>query len=169
MLEDDGFGKLGLYSNAAIYLGIAIGSLLSTGFLNKVGDINSMIIGSFMCVPFMGSFLVPSLKIEYYQGSESYFFSEGFIFLIIIAFSFLHGLSEALLFVAQGKYIADCATERNKGFFFSYFWAFYMSSQIVGNYIAAKVLGRMTQTAYILIMTLTTVVFSIVFVFLKPT
>ena len=40
----------------------------------------------------------------------------------------LDGLGNAIQWVAQGKYIADCATEKTKGFFFSYFWAYYMAS-----------------------------------------
>ena len=35
MFEDDGFGKLGFYSNAALYLGLGVGSIISTGVLNK--------------------------------------------------------------------------------------------------------------------------------------
>lgn len=42
---------------------------------------------------------------------------------------------------AQGKYIADCATENNKGFFFGFFWACYMGSHVVGDLIYAFVLG----------------------------
>jgi hypothetical protein len=38
--------------------------------------------------------------------------------------------------------VSDCATAENKGFFFSYFWAIFMMSQIFGNLIAALVLGK---------------------------
>ena len=43
-----------------------------------------------------------------------------------------------------------------------------MSSQIFGNYIAAKVLGEISQTAYIGLMTLITLAFSCLFICLKP-
>lgn len=39
--------------------------------------------------------------------------------------------------------MSDCATEETKGFFFSYFWAFYMSSQIFGSLIAVYCLNTM--------------------------
>ena len=62
-----------------------------------------------MCIPFMGTFILPVMKSE--KSSYSLFiFSDAFIWAAILSFSFLHGLGEALLFVAQGKYIADCAT-----------------------------------------------------------
>jgi fucose permease len=72
MLEDDGFGKLGLYSNAFIYLGVGIGSLISTFVIQRIGEIRGMVLGSFLCVPFMATFLLPSIKIEYYQESDIY-------------------------------------------------------------------------------------------------
>ena len=100
MLEDDGFGKLGLYSNATIYLGVGIGCLVSTGVMKKIGEIQSMVLGSFMCVPFIAIFLLPALKIEHYQDSESWIFSNFFIYTTILTLSFLHGLGEAVLFVA---------------------------------------------------------------------
>ena len=144
MLEDDGFGKLGFYSNAIIYFGIGLGCLVSTGIMSKIGEIKSMVLGSFMCVPFMATFLIPAMKKESYHGSDAWIFSNNIVFVCIMLFSFLHGLAEALLFVAQGKYIADCATETNKGFFYSFHWAFYMMSQVIGNYLAAKMLGSLS-------------------------
>jgi hypothetical protein len=53
--------------------------------------------------------------------------------------------------VGQGKYVSDCATEETKGFFFSYFWAFYMSSQIFGSVIAAYCLNQMNQASLFMI------------------
>jgi len=75
----------------------------------------------------------------------------------------VNGLGEAIMWVAQGKYIADCATENNKGFFFGYFWAYYMSSQIFGNFIAAVILGKISQTAYVIIMTVLTLIAAMLF------
>jgi hypothetical protein len=42
--------------------------------------------------------------------------------------------------------------EENKGFFFSYFWAYYMGSQCFGSLISAFVLGRFSQIYFSLIM-----------------
>jgi len=51
------------------------------------------------------------------------------------------GIGNSLVWPAQGKYIADCANEDTKGFFYGYFWAYYMSSQVIGNLIGAAVLS----------------------------
>jgi hypothetical protein len=54
--------------------------------------------------------------------------SDSFIFVVTLITSILAGFGEALTWVAQGKYFADCATVHTKGFYFGYFWAFYMAS-----------------------------------------
>ena len=64
--------------------------------------------------------------------------------------------------------MSDCATEETKGFFFSYFWAFYMSSQIFGSLIAAYCLKQMNQASLFLIMAAISLVSTISSFFLKP-
>ena len=146
MLEDDGYGKLGFYSNAAAYLAVAIGCVMSTSLMDKYGEIYLMIIGSFLNIPCMASFILCSLKSESDPevASSSWYFSELFVYTVILLFSFLRGFGEAILFVASGKYIADCATDSNKGFFFGYFWAIFMGSEVFGNLVAALVLGKLS-------------------------
>ena len=126
MLEDNGFDKLGFYSNAILYLALGIGSLVSSWVLKKIGEANSMGIGCLMSVFFMASFIFPSLKKE--QGYEGFWFEQFFVYFIILLCSFTNGIGEAVMWVAQGKYISECATINNKGFFFSYFWAYFMST-----------------------------------------
>ena len=168
MLEDDGYGKLGLYSNALIYLAVAIGSVISTSVINRIGELWSMVVGSLLCAPFMASFLLPSIKMEFPEfAADNFLFTTKFVYIVILSSSFLHGMAEGGLFVAQGKYISDCATESNKGFFFGYFWAFYMSSQIIGNFVAAIMLGRLSQTEYVAIMSSITLLSCLIFMFMK--
>lgn len=65
LLEDDGFGKLGFYSNAAVYLGVCVGSIYAEVTIAMVGGlVNSLILGSFLCVPYLASFLLPVLYSE---------------------------------------------------------------------------------------------------------
>ena len=59
---------------------------------------------------------------------------------VTIATAAINGMGASILWTSQGKYISECATNKNKGFFNSFFWAFYMSSQIIGNVIAGLVL-----------------------------
>jgi MFS family permease len=52
----------------------------------------------------------------------------------------LNGFGAGLLWVAQGEYVTNCATDETKGFYFSYFFIIFMISQIVGNLVAGFVL-----------------------------
>jgi MFS family permease len=81
--------------------------------------------------------------------------------------SAVSGFLGSLLWVAEGKYISECASDDTKGFFFSYFWAFYMTSQILGNLLAALILGRMSQVSYFAIMAVVAFAASASFAFLK--
>ena len=68
---------------------------------------------------------------------------------------------------SSGTYISDCATERNKGFFFALFWSFYMGSQVFGNLVSAFVLGELDQRYYVLIMTIIATAAATLLFFLK--
>ena len=169
MLEDDGYGKLGFYSNAAAFLAIAFGSIISTGVMSKIGDVNTMILGSFLCVPQMASFILASLKSEHPE-LQGWLYSPAIVCTVILSASLARGFGEVIMSVAQGKYIADCATESNKGFFFGYFWAIFMCSEIFGNMIAAIILGELNQTDFIITMTVCALGATVIFVFIqKPT
>ena len=49
------------------------------------------------------------------------------------------GAGAGLLWVSQGKFISDCACDENKGFYNSFFWCWFMSSNIIGGIIGAYV------------------------------
>lgn len=96
--------------------------------------------GSVASLPFILALIFPTLG-YYYQDSNNFFFSYAFVFILTVFTSFFNGFGEGVAQPASGKFISDCATERSKGFFFAYFWAFYMGSQVVGSVIAALILG----------------------------
>jgi fucose permease len=73
------------------------------------------------------------------------------------------------MWVAQGKYVSDSATEKSKGFYFGYFWAYYMASQVAGNLIAALVLSELSQLNFIIIMSVISFTSCLLFFFLKKT
>lgn len=77
------------------------------------------------------------------------------------------GLGESVQWVAQGKYIADCATDATKGFFFGYFWAYFMASQIFGNVLSAIVFESYDLTTFYLLMSMFAIVSGVSFYFLK--
>ena len=55
-LEEDGFGKLGFWAIAVLYLSIAVGCLFSTWIMNRIGDIKCMALGSLMNTPWILAF-----------------------------------------------------------------------------------------------------------------
>ena len=62
--------------------------------------------------------------------------------MLLILTAAINGAGAGILWVAQGKFISDCACKENVGFFNSYFWAFFMASQITGNVTAGLVLKQ---------------------------
>jgi hypothetical protein len=54
----------------------------------------------------------------------------------------INGAGAGILCSSEGKFLTLCACEENKGFFNSYFWAYFQGGQIAGNLIAAAVLER---------------------------
>lgn len=98
-MSDDGFNKLGFYSNAAIYLALAFGSLISTYIMNKIGDIKTMGLGAVLCVPWVLNFLLPAFKAASPE-SENMFLSETSVYIFMIILSFGNGIGESIMWVA---------------------------------------------------------------------
>ena len=81
--------------------------------------------------------------------------------------SIINGFCVGILWSGLNQYIADLATEHTKGLFFSFFWCFYMSSEVFGNLISAFLLGYMSQTVYFAIIALIAVCATVGMSFLK--
>jgi MFS family permease len=140
VFDKDGYGSLGFYSNAMDYIAQGTGSVFCVFIMEKIGDIKSMAYSSCICLPFLACLIFPALKSEN-LNSNNFFLSKGFVFPVILITSLANGFGEGIAQPASGKFIADCATENTKGFYFAFFWSFYMGSQVFGNLIAAFVLG----------------------------
>ena len=93
--------------------------------MQRLGDIKAMTYGSFVSIPFIIGLILPSLK-KHIEGN--FLVSNWFVGLLTTILSFINGFGEGIAQPASGKFVSDCATERTKGFFFAYFWAFYMGS-----------------------------------------
>ncbi len=109
-------------------------------YIRLVGDRKSMSWGSVISLPFIACLIFPTLGVLY-PDSSNFFFSAFFVYIVTIFTSFFNGFGEGIAQPASGKFISDCATESSKGFFFAYFWAFYMGSQMFGSLISAVILG----------------------------
>ncbi len=90
LFQELGFGALGLVSNAVAYLGQGIGSIYSVYFVYKAGDVKSMGFASLLNIPFILCLLFPTLK-EKHPDSQSFIFSSGFIWIVIILTTFING------------------------------------------------------------------------------
>ena len=90
---------------------------------------------------------------------------------LILLAAVINGFGAGLLWVSQGKYISDCACEENQGVFNSTFWAFFMSTQILGNITAGVVLGTgQKQSTLFVIFAVLSVCGAMIFLFLgEPT
>ncbi len=81
--------------------------------------------------------------------------------------SVIDGSGNALLWVAQGKYISDCACEEKKGFFFSLFYTIYMFSSLIGSLMAVFLLGAFPMIYFFIVMTLLALASTIIFALLR--
>jgi hypothetical protein len=62
-MSNEGFHKLGFFSLGIVYGFLAIGCLISTAVMNKVGVKNSLIIGSVCDTLWIFSSIFPALKL----------------------------------------------------------------------------------------------------------
>lgn len=86
---------------------------------------------------------------------------------LVLSSAALNGFGASILWVAQGRYVSECATEQNMGKFNAYFWAIYMGSSLVGNLFAAFVIVNVNETIFYVIMTCLCVASSLFFLLLK--
>lgn len=131
---------------------LGTGSLIATPVMHRLGGPRlCMVMGSVFDTLWILASVLPAIR-DLYENKDLddgytpenrphiFFYSNGFIYFLTTITSILGGLGEAVQWVAQGKYISDCAGETTRGFFFGYFWAFYMASQVIGNLLAGLVL-----------------------------
>jgi len=76
----------------------------------------------------------------------------NFIYGFIVFAACLNGFGSALIWVAHGKYISECAIEENKGLFNSVFWAIYTFSYCVGDLMGAFVLHYVEPSTFYLML-----------------
>ena len=163
ILEHNGFGQLGYFILAVTYLFIGVGSLISTAMINKYGTRKSLILGGIGVTIWILSTLLAVKREKLNENGVG----DGLIYMGLFLAAILNGFTVGILWTAANQYIADCSSEENKGFFFSYFWAFYMTSQIIGNITAAFVLGRLNEESYFWIMAVISVVAICLFGFIR--
>ena len=170
-MDKAGFGKLGFYNLALISIFCTAGGLFSTSITSKIGTNKSLFLGAIFDAAWILSSLLPTIKNQReHEGIEddgSFVYSDGFIYSVMSVSSCLCGFTTGLLWTSQGVYISECATEETKGFYFGFFWSTYTLSQVVGNLIAALVLGNANEITYFIVMSSIAFLSSILFITLR--
>lgn len=116
-----------------------VACLFSTTLIKKIGIKKCMVLGA-ICDTIWVIGCIPVALATENPDSNSFFLTNGFIIFINIFVNLLGGCSTAILWVANGVYIANCATEMNKGFYISYFNGYFLIAGVFGNLISAVVL-----------------------------
>lgn len=151
---------------AVLYLVFAFCSFFSSAIVNKMGAKAALFVGG-LCYSFWILCFLPPAFYKDNMESSLFIFKRDFITVLSIVSAAINGFGAGILWVAQGMYVAECATDENKGFFFGYFWAFFMASQVLGNLIAALILGRLAQSTYYIVMTVAAFSGTLVFLLLR--
>jgi len=139
VLNNDGLNKLGFYILAVLYFSIALSSFMSTALFKKLGTYKCLVFGGLGHFCFVFAQIFPAIKYDN-PDSESFVTTNSFITTILIVAALINGFGAALIWVANGNYISECATPKTKGFFYGFFWIVYMTSQVVGSLVGAAIL-----------------------------
>lgn len=78
-----------------MYLGQAIGSFIAVSIMEKIGDIYTMAWGAVICIPYITSLILPAFK-DQFPDNNNWYFSQAFVYIIIIVFSMLNGMGEGM-------------------------------------------------------------------------
>lgn len=117
VLIDNDYGDLGFFSLGILYAAFGVSSFVSFPIVKFLGARMSHAAGSFCYVVFVSSFIIAC--------KPPSFVSKTVIEAWVLAAACINGFGAAIIWVAQGQYISQCATDRNKGLFNAVFWVFF--------------------------------------------
>jgi len=163
VLAENDFGQHGFYSLSVLYFVFTIFCLFADQIVTRVGIKRSIVIGSLAYAFYCSTFILSS-----YAGKHPEAVSRWFIIFLLYLSAALMGPGSAMLWVAEGEYISNCANDYNKGLFMSTFRAIYMSSNIFGYLFSAFVIGIISNMyVFFSILTGLSLIASFVFLFLQ--
>ena len=168
VLDDLGFGSMGFYSLAVLYMTFSFSSFVATPIVNKCGERFSMVLGSMNYTLYTASFILASAPSQFPEKAELWYMNGNFIKFVIMFTATCCGFGASILWVGQGRYISRIANDTNKGTYNSFFWGFYMSSLIVGTLFGALVLKNTNSFTFYCAMTLVCFMASLFFLLLRP-
>jgi len=103
------------------------GSLMSTAIMHKLGTKTCLVVGGIGNVQWILSTI---LAAEFQRVTDPNVPGDPHPLIVpaLLLCTCINGLTVGVLWACANSYVADCASEDNKGFFFSYYWCFYMTS-----------------------------------------
>ena len=117
-LKDSGFDNLGYYTLSVLYMSFGIGSYWAPRMVRYFKPKRGMAFASIMYAVWIGSLALCSVFVRKgLMGKEA-------VGMLNLAIAFICGPGCSLLWIAQGKYLADCTQKclHIKGFYQSIFW-----------------------------------------------
>lgn len=157
VLQKDGLNNLGFHSLAILYFSFGFCSLFASTVVSKLGPRYSMVLGAFCYSLYIGTFIIASLQAPKAALITAFYITAA-----------LNGFGASILWVGQGRYISECATDSNKGNFNSIFWAIYMGSALVGDLFGAFMISEVNEVVFYILMTALCIMASLFFMLLKP-
>ncbi|KAK4468713.1 hypothetical protein MN116_007892 [Schistosoma mekongi] len=124
--KNSSFDGAGYTSLAIVYISFGLFNWFAPIVVMYLGERYSMIAGSTCYALYIASYIEPVVWSLYLA-------------------SFINGLGAAVLWTAQGAFIADCSTKSNMNQHFSLFWGLFQANQIVGGLYAYLSLSNITK------------------------
>lgn len=121
-LRDSGFNNMGFYSLSVLYLNFGLSSLWTPKVVIAIHPKKTMVIASVLYSLWIISLALTTAALKTPSIREN--LSYNAVCCIVLTASLFGGAGCSLLWMAQGKYLTDCA-EKNlskKGFYSSVFW-----------------------------------------------
>jgi MFS family permease len=170
----NGFGALGFWLLAVFYLFQMLGSVISAAVFEKIGMKSTFIFGGINLSLVVLCQIVPALRSQIKNDPDSdpsgfvkFVTKDQICIMICYLGSIFGGFGQSLVWVAQGEYMSSCGTDETAGFYFGYFWVWYMSTNIIGNWLGSEMIQRESGPAFFFIMFLIMIAGNAGFLFLK--
>ena len=127
MLKDDGFESLGFECLATLYIVFAFSSFFSHAIIGVVGSLpKAMSTATLGYFCWICCFILPSKLREWPEGETvPWILDDSVIKVLLLLTAAINGAGAGILCSSEGKFLTICACEENKGFFNSYFWAYF--------------------------------------------
>ena len=149
-----------------LYLVFAFASFVATPIVNRLGSKYSLFFSSLTYALYISTFILASYR-GHHMESELWYLNKSFIIFFTYLAAGICGFGGAVLWVAQGKFVAMCADDSNKGMYNSFFYGVFMMSTIFGNLMSAFVISKVDEYVFYIFVTIISVSASLFFLILK--